>query len=53
MAHNVYIAAPLIEFIAEADGRRLDYRDADRERFYDGLRRNGPKAVAEFDVAFD
>jgi hypothetical protein len=32
---------------------RLDYRDADRERFYDGLRRNGPKAVAEFDVAFD
>ena len=32
---------------------RLDYRIQDRDRFYAGLERNGPKAVREFDEAFD
>ena len=32
---------------------RLDFREQDREKFYRGLARNGPKAVQEFDVAFD
>lgn len=27
---------------------RLDYREQDRDRFYKGLERNGPKAVIEF-----
>jgi hypothetical protein len=31
---------------------RLDYRDQDREAFYRGLARNGPKAVREFREAF-
>jgi len=31
---------------------RLDYRTQDQERFYEGLARNGPKAVREFDEAF-
>lgn len=31
---------------------RLDYRSADREAFYKGLERNGPKAVREFREAF-
>jgi hypothetical protein len=31
---------------------RLDYRDQDRETFYKGLERNGPKAVEEFRKAF-
>jgi hypothetical protein len=31
---------------------RLDYRTQDREGFYRGLARNGPKAVREFDEAF-
>ena len=31
---------------------RLDYRDNDREAFYEGLERNGPKAVVEFREAF-
>ncbi len=31
---------------------RLDFRDADREAFYKGLERNGPKAVREFRAAF-
>ena len=31
---------------------RLDYRTQDQERFYQGLARNGPKAVHEFDEAF-
>ncbi len=31
---------------------RLDFRDQDREAFYDGLERNGPKAVREFREAF-
>ena len=32
---------------------RLDYRIQDRDRFYQGLERNGPKAVKEFREAFD
>ena len=30
---------------------RLDYRQADQDRFYEGLARSGPKAVREFDEA--
>jgi len=33
--------------------QRLDYRNQDRAQFYAGLERNGPKAVREFDTAFD
>ena len=32
--------------------QRLDYRNHDREAFYRGLERNGPKAVTEFRAAF-
>ena len=32
---------------------RLDYRTQDREAFFRGLERNGPKAVKEFQEAFD
>ena len=32
---------------------RLDFRTQDREAFYGALARNGPKAVREFDEAFD
>ncbi len=31
---------------------RLDFRQNDQERFYEGLARNGPKAVQEFRDAF-
>lgn len=31
---------------------RLDYRNRDRDTFYEGLERSGPKAVEEFDKAF-
>ncbi|MCI0710456.1 MAG: hypothetical protein L0154_09875 [Chloroflexi bacterium] len=31
---------------------RLDFRDVDRAAFYDGLRRNGPQAVADFARTF-
>ncbi|GAB4573589.1 MAG: hypothetical protein Kow0077_16450 [Anaerolineae bacterium] len=31
---------------------RIDYRNNDREQFYAGLARNGPKAVEEFRRAF-
>jgi hypothetical protein len=31
---------------------RLDLRNQDREAFYKGLERNGPKAVREFREAF-
>lgn len=31
---------------------RLDYRNQDRDRFYDGLALNGPKAVREFRESF-
>ncbi len=29
--------------------QRLDYRSSDRDKFYEGLARSGPKAVREFD----
>ena len=32
--------------------QRLDYRPVDREAFYRGLARNGPKAVDDFNRAF-
>ena len=32
---------------------RLDYRRQDRDAFYRGLARNGPKAVREFQEAFE
>jgi hypothetical protein len=32
--------------------QRLDYRENDREGFFEGLARNGPKAVEEFKDAF-
>ncbi len=32
---------------------RLDMRNQDREAFYRGLERNGPKAVTEFAAAFE
>jgi hypothetical protein len=32
---------------------RLDFRTQDHEGFYQGLARNGPKAVREFTTAFD
>ncbi len=31
---------------------RLDYRHQDRKRFYEGLERNGPRAVEEFKAVF-
>lgn len=31
---------------------RLDFRDQNRDEFYKGLERNGPKAVREFRAAF-
>jgi hypothetical protein len=31
---------------------RVEYREVDREAFYKGLERNGPKAVEEFKTAF-
>lgn len=39
---------PLSPFRVE----RLEYRDADRNAFYKGLERNGPKAVDEFTNAW-
>lgn len=39
---------PLAPFHVE----RLDYRKSDRKAFYEGLERNGPKAVKEFEAAF-
>ena len=40
------------ERVAPFRVERLDYRDHDRAAFYQGLERNGPKAVAEFRAAF-
>ncbi|GJM42874.1 MAG: hypothetical protein DHS20C20_31560 [Ardenticatenaceae bacterium] len=31
--------------------QRIDYRESNREGFYEGLARSGPKAVREFDEA--
>lgn len=39
---------PLVPFHVE----RLDYRKNDRAAFYAGLKRNGPKAVTEFERFF-
>jgi len=40
------------ERLAPFHVERLDYRNQDREAFYRGLERNGPKAVTEFCEAF-
>ena len=40
------------EKLAPFHVERLDYRNADREAFYKGLERNGPRAVEEFRKAF-
>ncbi|MBN1665897.1 MAG: hypothetical protein JW862_02375 [Anaerolineales bacterium] len=40
------------ERLAPFNVQRLDYRNQDREAFYRGLDRNGPKAVDEFRKAF-
>jgi hypothetical protein len=54
-----------LEYLLEVDSRRaagerlapfrverLDYRNVDQQAFYEGLARNGPKAVHEFSNAF-
>lgn len=61
-AHSV---ANAIEYLLEVRRRRragermapfkverLDYRDHDRQRFFEGLERSGPRAVEEFKLAF-
>ncbi len=40
------------EHLAPFRVERLDFRNQDREAFYGGLARNGPKAVREFRDAF-
>ena len=40
------------ERLAPFHVERLDYRNVDRETFYAGLERSGPKAVREFREAF-
>jgi len=40
------------ERLAPFHVERLDYRNQERELFYESLERNGPKAVAEFQKAF-
>ena len=40
------------ERLAPFHVERIDYRDQDREAFYKGLERNGPKAVKEYSEAF-
>ena len=40
------------ERLAPFHVERLDYRTQDRDGFYKGLERNGPKAVREFKEAF-
>lgn len=40
------------ERIAPMVVERLDFRDQNRDEFYKGLARNGPKAVREFRAAF-
>lgn len=41
------------EQVAPFNVHRLDFRNHDRQAFYKGLERNGPKAVREFRQAFD
>ncbi|MBI4732378.1 MAG: hypothetical protein HY781_09720 [Chloroflexi bacterium] len=40
------------ERLAPFHVERMDYRNQDRQKFYQGLERNGPKAVTEFRNAF-
>jgi hypothetical protein len=40
------------EQLAPFKVERLDYREADRKAFYEGLERSGPKAVQEFKDVF-
>ena len=40
------------EQVAPFNVHRLDFRNHDRQAFYKGLERNGPKAVREFRQAF-
>jgi hypothetical protein len=40
------------ERLAPFHVERLDYRNQDRQKFYQALERNGPKAVLEFQKAF-
>lgn len=40
------------ERLAPFKVERLDFRDHNREAFFKGLERNGPKAVREFTEAF-
>ena len=40
------------ERLAPFKVERLDYRDHDRVRFYEGLDRSGPRAATEFEAAF-
>ena len=40
------------ERLAPFKVERLDYRNSDREAFFEGLDRNGPKSVREFEDAF-
>ncbi len=40
------------ERLAPFHVERLDYRNQDRDAFYKGLERDGPKAVREFREAF-
>ena len=40
------------ERLAPFHVERLDYRNQDRDAFYEGLARSGPKAVDEFSKAF-
>ena len=40
------------ERLAPFHVERLDYRNSDREAFFNGLERSGPKAVREFRDAF-
>ncbi|MBI3961411.1 MAG: hypothetical protein HY335_01560 [Deinococcus sp.] len=48
VAARRHSGARLVPFRVE----RLDYRTQDRAAFYQGLERNGPKAVEEFRAAF-
>lgn len=40
------------ERLAPFQVERLDFRERDQDGFYEGLARNGPKAVSEFNLAF-
>ncbi|MEM7348078.1 MAG: deiodinase-related protein, partial [Chloroflexota bacterium] len=40
------------EKLAPFKVERLDYRDVNREAFYEGLERSGPTAVEEYDILY-